>query len=82
MKEISRVYEKLPKWLQCARSLVPDFVMSDPKSAPVWEITGLLLYGCSQLHRFYVKMCNRLFSENLYTCSAIFTAEDEQQRTE
>ena len=27
-------------WLSVHKTLVPDFVVSDPKSAPVWEITG------------------------------------------
>ncbi|KHJ81446.1 ATP dependent DNA ligase region [Oesophagostomum dentatum] len=33
-------FDRLPKWLNCSRSLVPDFVVKDPKDAPVWEITG------------------------------------------
>lgn len=40
MRKISRNYDNLPHWLKCSRSLVPDFVIDDPKSAPVWEITG------------------------------------------
>ncbi|KAJ1366160.1 DNA ligase 3 [Parelaphostrongylus tenuis] len=42
-KKVSRIdcdYDRLPKWLRCSRSLVPDFVVVDPKNAPVWEITG------------------------------------------
>ncbi|KJH42803.1 ATP-dependent DNA ligase domain protein [Dictyocaulus viviparus] len=33
-------YDRLPTWLRCSRSLVPDFVVVDPEKAPVWEITG------------------------------------------
>ncbi|ETN85182.1 DNA ligase domain protein, partial [Necator americanus] len=40
MTRIDRDYDSLPKWLKCSRSLVPDFVVKDPKEAPVWEITG------------------------------------------
>ncbi|MFH4975129.1 hypothetical protein AB6A40_001838 [Gnathostoma spinigerum] len=40
MRKISCKYENLPKWLSCARSLVPDFVIRDPKESPVWEISG------------------------------------------
>ncbi|CAJ0920049.1 unnamed protein product, partial [Mesorhabditis belari] len=40
MRAIKRDVEKLPKWLRCSSQLCPDFVMMDPKQAPVWEITG------------------------------------------
>lgn len=40
MKHIANDYDQLPSWLSCNRSLVPDFVLKDPKEAPVWEITG------------------------------------------
>uniref|UniRef100_A0A915B2S5 DNA ligase 3 n=1 Tax=Parascaris univalens TaxID=6257 RepID=A0A915B2S5_PARUN len=40
MRKIGRDYESVPCWLKCSRSLVPDFVVDDPKKAPVWEITG------------------------------------------
>ncbi|CAJ0607887.1 unnamed protein product [Cylicocyclus nassatus] len=40
MTRIDRDFDRLPKWLRCSRSLVPDFVVKDPKEAPVWEITG------------------------------------------
>ncbi|VDK33885.1 unnamed protein product [Taenia asiatica] len=33
-------YSKVPKWLNVSRSLVPDFVVKDPKKSSVWEITG------------------------------------------
>uniref|UniRef100_A0A5K3FPH4 BRCT domain-containing protein n=2 Tax=Mesocestoides corti TaxID=53468 RepID=A0A5K3FPH4_MESCO len=40
MIKISKDYSKVPSWLNVARSMVPDFVVADPKAAPVWEITG------------------------------------------
>uniref|UniRef100_A0A914UKU5 DNA ligase n=1 Tax=Plectus sambesii TaxID=2011161 RepID=A0A914UKU5_9BILA len=40
MTKISKDADKLPSWFKCSRSLVPDFVMKDPKQAVVWEITG------------------------------------------
>ncbi|XP_074625585.1 DNA ligase 3-like isoform X2 [Acropora palmata] len=40
MKKISKDPAKVPSWLNIHRSLVPDFVIEDPKKAPVWEITG------------------------------------------
>jgi len=40
VKKISQDAEKTPDWLDCTRSMVPDFVAKDPKDMPVWEITG------------------------------------------
>ncbi|KAL3995433.1 DNA ligase I ATP-dependent (dnl1) family protein [Acanthocheilonema viteae] len=40
MHKISRIYEDLPEWIECSRSIVPDFIVVDPKEAPIWEITG------------------------------------------
>ncbi|CAG9537991.1 unnamed protein product [Cercopithifilaria johnstoni] len=40
MHKISRIYENLPEWIECSRLLVPDFIVVDPKEAPIWEITG------------------------------------------
>ncbi|KAL5968856.1 DNA ligase 3, partial [Taenia solium] len=40
MIKISKDYSKVPKWLNVSRSLVPDFVVKDPKKSSVWEITG------------------------------------------
>ncbi|XP_034127058.1 DNA ligase 3 [Drosophila guanche] len=31
---------KIPNWLLCKKSLVPDVLAKDPASMPVWEITG------------------------------------------
>ncbi len=43
MEKIGCDYGLLPTWLNCSRSLVPDFAVVDPKTAPVWEITGLVV---------------------------------------
>ncbi|XP_072174612.1 DNA ligase 3-like, partial [Diadema setosum] len=40
MVKISKDYSKVPSWLEVNRGLVPDFVIRDPKKAPVWEIIG------------------------------------------
>ncbi|XP_026318532.1 DNA ligase 3 [Hyposmocoma kahamanoa] len=40
MVKISQEYNKIPSWFDCNRGMVPDFVASDPKRMPVWEITG------------------------------------------
>ncbi|XP_077998506.1 DNA ligase 3-like [Glandiceps talaboti] len=38
--KISKDIKKVPGWLNVNKSLVPDFIVKDPKQAPVWEITG------------------------------------------
>jgi len=38
--EINKNPAKVPEWLDVHRSIVPDFVVNNPKKAPVWEITG------------------------------------------
>lgn len=40
MIKISSDFSKVPPWLKCTRTMVPDFVARDPKKQPVWEITG------------------------------------------
>ncbi|XP_028136792.1 DNA ligase 3 [Diabrotica virgifera virgifera] len=40
MIKISQDQSKLPKWLKCTKTMIPDFVARDPKKQPVWEITG------------------------------------------
>lgn len=40
MVEIKKNADKVPDWLVVNKSLVPDFVVKDPKKSPVWEITG------------------------------------------
>lgn len=40
MVKISQDYNKVPPWLHCNKGMVPDFIALDPKSQPVWEITG------------------------------------------
>ncbi|XP_072037011.1 DNA ligase 3-like [Amphiura filiformis] len=38
--KINKDMSKVPKWLSVSKNLVPDFVVKDPKKAPVWEIQG------------------------------------------
>ncbi|XP_033724639.1 LOW QUALITY PROTEIN: DNA ligase 3-like [Pecten maximus] len=40
MVKISKDARKIPDWLNIKKQLVPDFVIRDPKKAPVWEIAG------------------------------------------
>eukprot|EP00794_Sanderia_malayensis_P006365 gene6365-7097_t len=40
VKKIRKDFSLVPSWLDVKRSLVPDFIVEDPKKAPVWEITG------------------------------------------
>ncbi|XP_077970658.1 DNA ligase 3-like isoform X2 [Styela clava] len=38
--KIQKDFNRVPKWLLLNRQYVPDYIVEDPKSAPVWEITG------------------------------------------
>ncbi|XP_049862584.1 DNA ligase 3 isoform X3 [Schistocerca gregaria] len=38
--KISKEASRVPSWLNCTKTMIPDFVAKDPKSMPVWEITG------------------------------------------
>ncbi|CAH1732759.1 unnamed protein product [Aphis gossypii] len=40
MIKISKDPEKVPEWLKCNKTMIPDFVAEDPKKMPVWEISG------------------------------------------
>lgn len=40
MIKISQDANKVPRWLKCTKTMIPDFVAKDPKKQPVWEITG------------------------------------------
>ena len=40
MVEIKKNFAQVPSWLEINKSLVPDFVVKDPKKSPVWELTG------------------------------------------
>ncbi|CAG9863673.1 unnamed protein product [Phyllotreta striolata] len=40
MIKISQEPSKVPKWLKCTKTMIPDFVARDPKNQPVWEVTG------------------------------------------
>ncbi|KAL0271537.1 UNVERIFIED_CONTAM: hypothetical protein PYX00_008599 [Menopon gallinae] len=38
--KISKDVSKVPSWLKCTKTMVPDFVAKDPRKMPVWEVTG------------------------------------------
>ena len=38
--KIGKKWEKVPNWLSVNRTYVPDLVVKNPKTAPIWEITG------------------------------------------
>ena len=38
--KISKDPSKVPKWLECSKTMIPDFVVQDPQSSQVWEVTG------------------------------------------
>ncbi|XP_069690726.1 DNA ligase 3 [Periplaneta americana] len=40
MIKISKEASKVPDWLLCTKTMIPDFVARDPEEMPVWEITG------------------------------------------
>nr|XP_028563139.1 DNA ligase 3 [Podarcis muralis]XP_028563140.1 DNA ligase 3 [Podarcis muralis]XP_028563141.1 DNA ligase 3 [Podarcis muralis]XP_028563142.1 DNA ligase 3 [Podarcis muralis]XP_028563143.1 DNA ligase 3 [Podarcis muralis] len=40
MVKISKDPSKIPSWLKINKNYYPDFIVPDPKEAPVWEITG------------------------------------------
>ncbi|XP_072834435.2 DNA ligase 3 [Pogona vitticeps] len=40
MVKISKDPGKIPSWLKINKNYYPDFIVPDPKKAPVWEITG------------------------------------------
>ncbi|GLH15713.1 DNA ligase [Gryllus bimaculatus] len=40
MEKISKEVNRVPSWLKCTKTMVPDFVAKNPKNMPVWEITG------------------------------------------
>ena len=40
MVRINKDMSKVPDWLVINSGVVPDFIIRDPKKAPVWEITG------------------------------------------
>lgn len=47
--KISKDPSKTPSWLNCTKTMIPDFVAVDPKKMPVWEITGAE-FTCNQIH--------------------------------
>ncbi|KAE8575918.1 hypothetical protein XENTR_v10003986 [Xenopus tropicalis] len=40
MVKISKDPSKIPSWLKINKNYFPDFIIHDPKKAPIWEITG------------------------------------------
>ncbi|KAK3880469.1 hypothetical protein Pcinc_015071 [Petrolisthes cinctipes] len=40
MVKISQDADRVPAWLKCTKTMIPDFVAADPKKSPIWEITG------------------------------------------
>ncbi|NP_001082183.1 ligase III, DNA, ATP-dependent L homeolog [Xenopus laevis] len=40
MVKISKDPSKIPSWLKINKNYFPDFIIQDPKKAPIWEITG------------------------------------------
>ncbi|GAB1605965.1 DNA ligase 3 [Argonauta hians] len=40
MIRINKNVDKVPSWLNIKKNVVPDFIVEDPRQAPVWEITG------------------------------------------
>ncbi|CAG9769457.1 unnamed protein product [Ceutorhynchus assimilis] len=53
MEKISSDPDKVPSWLNCTRTMVPDFVAVDPKKQPVWEITGAEFSQQHDVHTAY-----------------------------
>ncbi|AAL69869.1 SPV130 DNA ligase-like ptorein [Swinepox virus] len=46
--KISKDASKIPKWLTINKAYYPDFIVKDPRSSPVWEITGSGFTSSSQ----------------------------------
>jgi len=53
MVKISKDASKVPKWLHCNKTMVPDFVSKDPKTSQIWEITGAE-FTQNQVSRFMI----------------------------
>uniref|UniRef100_A0A673BQY7 DNA ligase n=1 Tax=Sphaeramia orbicularis TaxID=375764 RepID=A0A673BQY7_9TELE len=47
--KISKDPSKIPGWLKIIKNYYPDFIIRDPQSAPVWEITGAE-FSKSEMH--------------------------------
>ena len=43
MVEIKKNFDKVPDWLVINKSLVPDFIVKNPKKSPIWELTGIYI---------------------------------------
>jgi DNA ligase-3 len=40
MVKVDRDFTKVPDWLDISRTVVPDFIVKDPKKSAVWEVVG------------------------------------------
>uniref|UniRef100_A0A667Y3L0 DNA ligase n=1 Tax=Myripristis murdjan TaxID=586833 RepID=A0A667Y3L0_9TELE len=47
--KISKEPSKIPGWLKIIKNYYPDFIIRDPETAPVWEITGAE-FSKSEMH--------------------------------
>lgn len=47
--KISKEPGKIPNWMKIVKNYYPDFIIRDPKTAPVWEITGAE-FSKSEMH--------------------------------
>ncbi|KAJ0061914.1 hypothetical protein NL108_013789, partial [Boleophthalmus pectinirostris] len=47
--KISKDPSKIPGWLKIVKNYYPDFIIREPKTAPVWEITGAE-FSKSEMH--------------------------------
>lgn len=47
--KISKDPSKIPGWLKIVKNYYPDFIIRDPQTAPVWEITGAE-FSKSEMH--------------------------------
>lgn len=73
MHKIFRIYENLPEWIECSRSLVPDFIVIDPKEAPVWEITGCNYATVEFIfYSFLLHVISKTFNVELYFRSRVY----------
>lgn len=56
MTKISKEATRVPPWLKCTNTMIPDFVAKDPKKQPVWEIMGEILLNINHyVKRIHIK---------------------------
>lgn len=34
------INREIPNWMNCKRSMIPDFIVKDPREARIWEVSG------------------------------------------